>query len=639
MIDTRDSRVEGSMSMSAGEATRQLGRYRLLRHLATGGMAEIWLASIEERRRNDPAHAVIKVIAPERARDRQFVQMFLDEARVAATLHHQNIATLYEVGFENDTYFHAMEYVHGENVRAAIERSIIVRKPTPLAAAIVVARSIAAALHYAHERRGATGEPLDIVHRDVTPSNIMIGWDGAVKLVDFGVALAAGRAQQTRTGVVKGKLAYMSPEQCRGMKADRRTDVFALGVVLYELSLQKRAFRGDSEYQTMERIVRGDLMPPRQVKPDYPPALEQIVLRAMATDLKERYATAAEMGAALAEFAKSAGLAEGAAVGKEYMRGLFGEPPAPGDDAKGASVDVVSVRGRAPSAPPVPAELPAGTLDGTGDTRESPAAIAAAALAPNVASRVFAPTGPMPVVAKPGPTSAMDAQRPAVFAFGTQPIPPASLPGSTMAGSAVASGAAIASGVAARSDTSAVTVPEAPRSRVAWIVAAAVLVVGVGAAMAIILSSDGEKASTAPAAVAAPETGNRQPATGNRQPESAVAPVAVAPQAAPLVDTVTISITAEGSPAEISVDGNVVAPTPYDLVLPRGHERHKIEIRRSGFATFRKTITADASTSIKATLTPRGAKSVEAVEPPTDPPAGVDPGTASTNQDLSDERY
>ncbi|MBZ0230704.1 MAG: serine/threonine protein kinase, partial [Deltaproteobacteria bacterium] len=283
----------------------RLGRYTRLRHLATGGMAEIWLASVDASRKQDsgsfrfqtPSHAVIKVIAPERAKDRQFVQMFLDEARVAATLHHPNIAQLYEVGFEDGTYFHAIEYVDGQNVRAMIERSIIARRPTPIAATVAIGRSIAAALHYAHERRGATGAPLDIVHRDVTPSNIMIGWDGAVKLVDFGVALAAGRAAQTRTGVVKGKLAYMSPEQCRGVKVDRRTDVFALGVVLYEVSLQRRAFRGDSEYQTMERIVRGDLPPPRTVEPGYPPALERIVLRALATALDERYPTAAATAA------------------------------------------------------------------------------------------------------------------------------------------------------------------------------------------------------------------------------------------------------------------------------------------------------------------------------------------------------
>ena len=374
--------------MSSPGGARQLGRYRLLRHLATGGMAEIWLASIDNARRPDsgpfrfscPDHAVIKVIAPERVNDRTFVQMFLDEARVAATLYHPNIAQLYEVGRDADTYFHAIEYIHGENVRAAIERSLIVRKPTPIAATVAIGRAVAAALHYAHDRNGATGEPLEIVHRDVTPSNIMIGWDGVVKLVDFGVALAAGRAAQTRTGVVKGKLAYMSPEQCRGLKVDRRADVFALGVVLYEVSLQRRAFRGDTEYQTMERIVGGHITPPTKVRPDYPPALERIVMRALAPDLALRYQSAAELGAALAEFQAANQLADGPVAMAEYMRTLFGAPPAPGDDVAPVSLDLRSVR--SPSPPP--------GEDGSGGTREAPTFPAAgAAAAPAATAAVY----------------------------------------------------------------------------------------------------------------------------------------------------------------------------------------------------------------------------------------------------------
>ena len=421
-------------------------------------MAEIWLAALDTTRRHDsgpfrfscPTHAVIKVIAPDRVKDRQFVQMFLDEARVAATLHHPNIAQLYEVGFEEGTYFHAIEYVHGENVRSAIERSLIVRKPTPVGATVAIGRGIAAALHYAHERKGATGEPLEIVHRDVTPSNIMIGWDGVVRLVDFGVALAVGRAAQTRTGVVKGKLAYMSPEQCRGLKADRRTDVFALGVVMYEVSLQKRAFRGDSEYQTMERIVRGQLMPPSEVNRDYPPALEAIVLKAVATDVNKRYQSCAELGAALEQYVASHGVADSPAAMSAHMRAIFGEPPKPGEDVAPVQLDLRSLR--SPSPPPsASAEVPNVNDDGTGDTREAPAV---AAKAPRGHEAVVVPTGPMAVVVAPGPTSAMDAARPMQFPYGTQPMAPSSL---TVTGSAVASGAAVASGVAARGATRAVT--------------------------------------------------------------------------------------------------------------------------------------------------------------------------------------
>jgi serine/threonine-protein kinase len=629
-------------------------------------MAEIWLAGLDTTRRHDsgpfrfscPTHAVIKVIAPDRAKDRQFVQMFLDEARVAATLYHPNIAQLYEVGFEDKTYFHAIEYVHGENVRAAIERSIIVRKPTPVAATVAIGRSIAAALHYAHERKGATGEPLDIVHRDVTPSNIMIGWDGVVKLVDFGVALAAGRAAQTRTGVVKGKLAYMSPEQCRGVKVDRRTDVFALGVVLYEVSLQKRAFRGDSEYQTMERIVRGDIVPPSKVNPEYPPVLEKIVMRALSTDLTKRYATAAEMGAALQAFATSHGIPEGPAVMQGHMRALFGDAPGPGEPVAPVALVLESVRAPSPSIAAVAGD------DGTGDTRESPAALAAAAVAPRVNELVVVPTGPMPVVAGPSPTGAMDAQRPAQFPFGTQPMKPASMSSATVGGGVVVNGAAKASGVAARSGTRAVTVPVRPASRAPWIIAAAVLLAGVAVAGMIVMSG-GSGAKKAPGAVgvvapaAAPGSGSAAapapaPAPVDRPPAPADSPPPAASGSAPVAaeapTSITVSITSGVGPAEVSVDGNVVGTTPYKHAIVRGRTRHKIEVRRSGYATFRKTITADEDQEIEAMLVPRSKTApadTPALEPtikpmpadPAAPPSGVGSGSAQTNDDLSGGRY
>jgi serine/threonine protein kinase len=634
MIDTGGVEVERSAPMSSPEGTRQLGRYQLLRHLATGGMAEIWLAGLDTSRKHEsgpfrfscPTHAVIKVIAPERAKDRQFVQMFLDEARVAATLYHPHIAQLYEVGYEDQTYFHAMEFVHGENVRAVVERSIIVRQPTPLAATVAIGRAIAAALHYAHERKGATGEPLDIVHRDVTPSNIMIGWDGGVKLVDFGVALAAGRAAQTRTGVVKGKLAYMSPEQCRGVRVDRRTDVFALGVVLYEVSLQRRAFRGDSEYQTMERIVRGDLAPPSQVMPGYPPALEQIIQRAMSTDLTQRYATAAEMGAALEQFARAEGLPDGKGVMKEHMRAIYGEAPAPGVPVAPVTLALESLR--APSVE---------SSGSTSDTHESPAALAAAAMAPRVATNVMVPTGPMPVVAGPSPTGAMNAQRPMQFPFGTQPMKPTAVGSETLGGGALASRAAVASGVAARSGTRAVSVAEAPRSRAPWIIAGAVLLAGVSVAAVIVMTSGDAKRETGAAApaVAAPAAAAATETETETEPETATG------TGAAVSTTITLTITAPDGPAEVSVDGTRVGTTPYAHPLERGRARHKIEIRRSGFATFRKTITADEDQAIEAILVPRSARTAAPSPPPpaATPPAGVGSGSASTNDDLSGARY
>ena len=213
----------------------RLGRYEVIRHLATGGMAEIYLArtlGIGDFER----YAVVKVSAGERRGNRQFVDMFLDEARLAAGLHHGNIAQVYEVGEEVGEYFYAMEYVHGDTVRSLLEvcAQQQVRIPFEVALAIVVAA--AAGLHYAHERTGADGRPLAIVHRDVSPSNLMVSYDGAVKVLDFGIARASERATETESGVVKGKYAYMAPEQCRAQALDRRADVFSLGIILYELT-------------------------------------------------------------------------------------------------------------------------------------------------------------------------------------------------------------------------------------------------------------------------------------------------------------------------------------------------------------------------------------------------------------------
>ena len=286
------------MGIVPAPKVQRLGRYEVIRHLASGGMAEIYLAQgIGEK-------VVVKVISPDRAQDQKFIQMFLDEARVASTLHHPNIAQMIEVGRHGDTYFFAMEYIQGETARALIERAIAMDTRLPLAVCLRIVAAVAAGLHHAHERKGGTGTQMQIVHRDVTPSNIMIAVDGSVKLLDFGIAQAEGRAAETQSGTIKGKFAYMSPEQCRGKSVDRRTDVFALGIVMYELTTQRRAFRTDSDFDTMDRIVRGRLLKPTMIDARYPRDLEQILLRAMATEPAERYQTAADFGKAIEQFAE-----------------------------------------------------------------------------------------------------------------------------------------------------------------------------------------------------------------------------------------------------------------------------------------------------------------------------------------------
>ncbi|MCL4224898.1 MAG: serine/threonine protein kinase [Myxococcales bacterium] len=305
-----------------------LGRYQVLSHLASGGMAEIFLARATGLQGFE-RYVVVKCIKPEHARDERFVEMFIDEARLSAQLHHQNIAQVYDIGQEGGAYYFAMEYVHGENVRELLHRVAIAQARVPLEHALTIVTAAAAGLHYAHDKRGSDRRPLDIVHRDVSPSNIIVAFDGAVKVVDFGIAKAALRMTETRSGTLKGKIAYMSPEQCRSEPLDRRSDVFALGIVLYELTTVTRLFKGDSDYVTMNKIVTGEIPPPSTVRADYPPALEAIVMRALAVDPAARFPSAGAMLDALVGFCQDEKLSTSAIGLARYARELFGERPEP----------------------------------------------------------------------------------------------------------------------------------------------------------------------------------------------------------------------------------------------------------------------------------------------------------------------
>src|SRR5262245_40503864 len=225
-------------------------------------MAEVLIAratGIE----NFERHVVIKRIRSEQARDAKFVGMFLDEARLAACLHHANIVQVHDIGQEGGEYFFTMEYVHGEDLRRLLTHLAANKVKTPFEHVITIITAVASALHYAHELRGNDRKPLGIVHRDVSPANILVAYDGSVKVVDFGIAKAARNAQ-TRSGTLKGKVAYMAPEQCNGQPVDRRSDVFALGIVLYELVTVRRLFKGDTDFLTMSAIVGGKVPKPSQ---------------------------------------------------------------------------------------------------------------------------------------------------------------------------------------------------------------------------------------------------------------------------------------------------------------------------------------------------------------------------------------
>jgi serine/threonine protein kinase len=300
-----------------------LGKYEILRKLATGGMAEIYLARSTGTAGFEKL-VVIKRILPSAAQDTVLVSMFLEEAKLAAKLRHPNIASVIDVAADGNSYFFAMEHVHGQDVRRVRLESQQRERPMPVAVALSIACGAAQALGYAHDVSGPSG-PLGIVHRDVSPSNILVSYEGAVKLVDFGIARATGRTTKTLTGTLKGKLAYMSPEQCRGKQLDGRSDLFSLGVVLYELTCGVRPFDGPSDMEVLERIDQGLFEPPSQIIPSYPKALERIVVRLLSIEPGARYPNAHALlndleaqVAALGTFTPALGVAK-------YMNELFAE--------------------------------------------------------------------------------------------------------------------------------------------------------------------------------------------------------------------------------------------------------------------------------------------------------------------------
>jgi len=279
----------------------RLERYELLVPIARGGMARVWAARLRGQRGFQKLVA-IKTILPHLAIQPEFERMFLDEARIAAGVHHPNVCEIYELGEERNTLYLAMEWVSGDSLARVIRASGKSEAIAPRVVARVVADACAG-LHVAHELTDDDGRALGVVHRDVSPHNILLTADGIAKVADFGVVKALGQLHEATTaGQLKGKIAYMSPEQIAGDLVDRRSDVFALGCVLYEASTGQGPFRGDSDPQTVRAILEGEYAPPSSLVPGYPPELASIVARALATDPDQRFSTAEQMRFALEEF-------------------------------------------------------------------------------------------------------------------------------------------------------------------------------------------------------------------------------------------------------------------------------------------------------------------------------------------------
>src|SRR5687768_3681680 len=266
---------------------------------------------------------VIKRILPQYVSNSSFVTMFLNEARLAATLHHPNIAQVYDIGQEGTEYFFAMEYIHGEDLGRMVATATDSGVPISLDVALTLIAGLCAGLHYAHEKVGSDGKPLNVVHRDVSPSNVLVSYDGAVKLVDFGIARAGSQPSTTRGGL-KGKIGYMSPEQCKGKETlDRRSDIYSIGALFYELTTGRLPFVDETEYGVLNQIVNHDAPAPSTIVPSYPPALEKIVLKALARDRDRRYATAIQMQGDIEDFAHENRLRVSPLVLARLMGSLF----------------------------------------------------------------------------------------------------------------------------------------------------------------------------------------------------------------------------------------------------------------------------------------------------------------------------
>ncbi|HVH47091.1 MAG TPA: serine/threonine-protein kinase [Labilithrix sp.] len=304
----------------------RFGKYTLIRKLATGGMAELFLA-IQKSVAGFEKLLVIKRILPSMNQDRAFIEMLLHEARIAATLSHPNIVQIFDVGQADGQYFIAMEHVHGEDLRSIV-RQMKKKGVTefPLEHALAIVLGMCAGISYAHEKRDLDGTHLAIVHRDISPQNIVVTFTGDVKIVDFGIAKSDARSgEQTKSGKLKGKVPYMSPEQARGETIDARSDVFAMGTMLFELTTGKRLFKGQSEYETLKLICDRDYPRPTQVHSSYPPGLEEIVMRALAKSPDDRYQSAREMQADLESFVRRHQIAVSSLALNQFMQSLFEE--------------------------------------------------------------------------------------------------------------------------------------------------------------------------------------------------------------------------------------------------------------------------------------------------------------------------
>jgi len=598
----------------------RIGRYDLISAIATGGMGRIYLA-----RATGPGgferKVVIKTLEiPVTTDSDPAVTMFLDEARLLGLLHHQHIASVFEVGCDDEgRHYMVLDYLEGASAHDVWERAAELGAALPLDFTLTVVSAAASGLHYTHTRKDAGGALLGIVHRDVTPSNVMIGHDGAVKLIDFGIAMATDRQTKTQTGFVKGKVGYLSPEQVGGGDVDARSDVFSLGILLYELSTLHRAFRDSSDLATMQRIKSGKVVRPSLVVADYLPELEAIVMKALHVDPRERFASADAMRRAVEALGHRHHLVLGDAAVIEVMTQLFDpgagaailRPPSRVSDPEieWAESDrdrtvrrdskelLAAMRGECatpelgaaithrPSTPTIadvrPRKLRAATeaadalIIQAADASASWLAMPLATSDGTAASTSWpASLTPIPAAAAEPPVAAAAADRPAVDtpAAGPSAATPTANP---------------------KIGASLVLAQTQRRSRLRWIGAATLLLGVLGAVGYVVMRDSAAGAAALPV----------PPPLVPRPQEVTPAPPEPSPPPAPA--KVHVRIVTHPADATVLLDGKKLGHTPLDETIAADPGTHVIKLRRRGYVTQLLEVELDADVTQDLALVPQ----------------------------------
>jgi eukaryotic-like serine/threonine-protein kinase len=552
------------------------GLYLLEQRLAAGGMAEVFLARLKDGP-DSKRWCVVKRMLPHIASDPHFAAMFLDEAKLAAQLNHPGIAQLYDFGRADEQLYLAMEYVAGATLRGIVKHHARQGSRIDFGLAVEIIARAADALDYAHYALDVNGKPLGLIHRDVSPQNILLSMKGEVKLIDFGVAKAATASQVTAEGVIKGKFPYMSPEQIRGQPLDNRSDLFGLALVLYELLACKRAITGATDVEISQNALALRYQPIEEERPDIPPGLRAILNKALERERKKRYQSAAELAAALRAWLTSYGPAPTGAQLATLLPPMERPPPPPLDLTAQA-------RPNLPPPPPsfwdTPAPAPVTAMD---PSNRPTAMVDDSDVRKLLADREpLKPTGLAPKVS-PAPTP-----QPAPPAL--PPLPPPVPPAALRADEGPGSGSASKIRQAVR----AATLP--------WILSAIVLAAGM-VVLLVALSSDSRRAP-----VAAPQPRPADPvATGG----SSAPTVDPAPTPAPAAEGKPAVLQLSAAPvASVTVDGKPRGRTPLEVSLAPGEHTVVFEDPTSGLRQTRKVTLVAGET--KAEAWKRGFLSVRA---------------------------